>query len=139
MSNATQRGSTHLEKNTGVTENSFGKSVESQAQILDAEKIATGTDVDELLNVYRLEPISHDPKARSLDTIFVTARTAGDARIVAAGTETDFQDVDGAPAEDVSTANASVFRDPNIYTVIEVKTGIGGLQRGLLREGFHGD
>ncbi len=72
------------------------------------------------------------------DTRGICCRASGgDARIVAGGAEVDFQGGDGAPAEYVSTANASVFRDPNIYTGIEVKTGIGDLHRGLLRDSSH--
>ncbi len=92
--------------------NHFGRSVESQAQITDAEKIATATEVGE--NIYRLEPVAPPYDARwdqapSLGTVIVAARTAGDARIVAAGAELDFQEIDALPAEEVSTRNASAF------------------------------
>lgn len=136
MSNATTTGSTHS-GNTGTTDNHFGRSVESQAQIVDAEKIATATEVGELLNVYRLEPVAPPYDARwdlapSQGAVIVAARTAGDARVVAAGAELDFQEVDALPAEDVSTRNASAFRDEKAYTVIEVEHGREGLQRGVL-------
>lgn len=136
MSNATRTGPAHS-GDTGSTENHFGRSVESQAQIADAEKIATATDVGEVLNVYRLEPVAPPDDARwdlapSVGTVIVAARTAGDARIVASGAELDFQKVDALPAEDVSTRNASVFRDEKAYTVTEVGHGREGLQRGVL-------
>jgi len=137
MSNANQAGSKSGENN-GTTENHFGDSVESQAQIADAQKIATGTTPGELLNIYRLEPLtslsdlSRD-NAPSSGIVTVAARTAGDARIVAAGSELDFQEIDAAPAGDVSTRHASVFRDEKSYTVIEVERGRTDLQRGLIK------
>jgi hypothetical protein len=136
MSNATGTGSTYS-VSPGTTENHFGRSVESQAQIADAEKIAMATEVGEVLNVYRLEPVAPPYDARwdqapSLETVIVAARTAGDARIVAAGAELDFQEIDALPAEDVSTRNASAFRDEKAYTVVEVEHGREGLQRGVL-------
>ncbi|SFB50882.1 hypothetical protein SAMN03159496_04468 [Rhizobium sp. NFR07] len=136
MTNA-RVGSPHNE-GTSTTENQFGRSVESQAQIADAEKIATATEVGELLNIYRLEPVAPPndfrwDQAPSLGTVVVAARTAGDARIVAAGAELDFQEIDALPAEDVSTRNASAFRDEKAYTVIEVEHGREGLQRGVLQ------
>ena len=136
MSNAARPGST-TSANSGTTDNRFGRSTESQAQIADAEKIATATEVGEVLNVYRLEPVAPPYDARwdqapFLGTLIVAARTAGDARIVAAGAELDFQEIDALPAEDVSTRNASAFRDEKTYTVIEVEHGREGLQRGVL-------
>ncbi|MQY45739.1 hypothetical protein GAO09_06650 [Rhizobiales bacterium RZME27] len=136
MSNATRTGSIHSE-NTGTTDNHFALSVESQAQLADAERTAVSTEAGEILNIYRLEPAAppHDARwdqAPSLGTVIVAARTAGDARIVAAGGELDFQEVDALPAEDVSTRNASAFRDEKAYTVIEVEHGREGLQRGVI-------
>jgi hypothetical protein len=64
--------------------------------------------------------------------VVVAARTAGDARIVAAGRELDFMEVDAAPAEHVTTSNASAFRNEKLYTVIEVAHGRSDLQRGIL-------
>ena len=55
-----------------------------------------------------------------------------EARIVAAGRELDFMEVDAAPAEDVTTANASAFRDDKLYSVIEIDRGRGDLRRGVL-------
>lgn len=136
MSNATRTGSIHSE-NTGTTDNHFARSVESQAQLADEETAALSTEAGEILNIYRLEPAAspHDARwdqAPSLGTVIVAARTAGDARIVAAGAELDFQEVDALPAQDVSTRNASAFRDEKAYTVIEVEHGREGLQRGLI-------
>jgi hypothetical protein len=54
---------------------------------------------------------------------------------VAAGAEVDFTELNALPAEDVTTRNASVFRDETIYTVIEVEHDCEGLTRGL----FEGD
>jgi hypothetical protein len=62
----------------------------------------------------------------------VAARTAGDARIVAAARELDYMEVDSAPAEDVSTANASAFRSEKLYTVVELEHGRHDLRRGVL-------
>lgn len=136
MSDTTGTGSTHS-VGPATTKNRFGRSVESQAQIADAQKIATATEAGEILNVYRLEPVAAPYDARwdqapFLGTLTVAARTAGDARIVAAGAELDFQEIDALPAEDVSTRNASAFRDEKAYTVIEVEHGREGLQRGVV-------
>ncbi|QCL97993.1 hypothetical protein CFBP7129_25685 (plasmid) [Agrobacterium tumefaciens] len=124
-------------ENTGTTDNRFGYSVESQAQFDDAAEIARGTDTGESLNIYRLEPVAapDDPRwqnAPAHGTVVVAARTAGDARVVAAGAELDFLEVDALPAEDVSTLNASAFRDEKLYTVIEVGRGLQGLVRGVV-------
>jgi hypothetical protein len=53
----------------------------------------------------------------------VVARTAVDARIVAASCQRDFMEVDSAPAEDVTTMNASALRNHKLYTVIEIEHG----------------
>lgn len=134
MSNATQddqRGT----KNNGVSDTEFGRSVESQAQIADAEILASATDPGEVLNVYRLEPVAPPDdfrwdNARSHGSIYVAARTAGDARIVAAGHEGDFLETASLPGEDVTTRHASAFRDEKAYTVIEVAHALSGLHRG---------
>ncbi|MGO7565561.1 hypothetical protein ACC754_42075, partial [Rhizobium johnstonii] len=54
----------------------------------------------------------------------------GDARIVAAALELDFMEVDAAPAEDVTTFNASAFRDDKLYTVIEIDLNRRDVMRG---------
>jgi len=41
-------------------------------------------------------------------------------------------EIDALPAEDVSTLNASAFRDEKLYTVIEVEHGRQGLTRGVM-------
>jgi hypothetical protein len=41
-------------------------------------------------------------------------------------------EVDSAPAEDVSTANASAFRSEKLYTVVELEHGRHDLRRGVL-------
>ncbi len=62
----------------------------------------------------------------------MAARTPGDARIMAASRELDFMEVDAAPAEGVTTANASAFRDDKLYTVIEIDRDRTDISRGIL-------
>jgi hypothetical protein len=136
MSNATQDNDRNA-PNNGANHNEFGRSVESQAQIRDAQTMASATDENEVLNIYRLVPIAPPNDARwhnapSVGEVIVAARTAGDARIVAAGRELDFQEIDALPAEDVTTRNASIYRDEKAYTVIEIEHGRSGLKRGVL-------
>jgi len=69
------------------------------------------------------------PQTTALSSL---ARTAGDARIVAASRELDFMEIDAAPAEDVTTSNASAFRDDKLYTVVELERGRSDLKRGVL-------
>ncbi len=102
----------------------------------DAETVASA-DFREPLNVYRLVPIAapNDPRwenAPPQGEVVVAARTAGDARIVAAGRELDFMDIDAAPAEDVTTAHASAFRSEKLYTVIEIEHGRTDVSRGIV-------
>jgi hypothetical protein len=138
MSNATrdnQRGT----KNNAVSGTEFGKSVESQAQIADAATLASGTDDGEMLNVYRLVPVAPPTdyrwdKAPSHGSVLVAARTAGDARIVAAGHEGEFLETASLPGEDVMTTHASAFRDEKAYTVIEIARELPGLTRGPVQE-----
>jgi hypothetical protein len=136
MSNATQSGDSDA-LNNGENRNQFGRSVESKAQIADAATTASATDDGEELNVYRLVPIAPPNDARWQQTphageVVVAARTAGDARIVAAGAELDFMEVEAVPAEDVTTRNASIFRDEKAYTVIAVEFRRPDLKRGVL-------
>ncbi|NLS17706.1 hypothetical protein HGP16_14180 [Rhizobium sp. P40RR-XXII] len=135
MSNVSRTGSDDINNATSRTR--FGRSVESKAQMQDAAVLSAAADGDEMLNIYRLEPIAapEDPRwgnAPNQGTVVVAARTAGDARIVAAGKELDFMEVDAAPAEDVTTSNASAFRDDKLYTVIEIARGRTDLKRGIL-------
>ncbi|KQV78175.1 hypothetical protein [Rhizobium sp. Root1220] len=136
MSNVVRNGENAA--NNATTTNTFGRSVESQAQIDDAATIGSASvGGGETLNIYRLEPIAapDDPRwenAPGHGVIVVAARTAGDARIVAASRELDFMEVDAAPAEDVTTVNASAFRDDKLYTVIEVEHGRSDLERGVV-------
>ncbi|MEF0942188.1 hypothetical protein [Rhizobium sp. BR 362] len=134
MSNVVKSGGT--DPNNATSSTTFGRSVESQAQMEDAQLKGAST-VGEPLNVYRLVPIAapDDPNwqnAPSHGEIVVAARTAGDARIVAAARELDYMEVDSAPAEDVSTANASAFRSEKLYTVVELEHGRHDLRRGIL-------
>ena len=144
MSNARNDGIGNEPFNTGTSSTNFGRSVESQAQIADAEAAATATSDGELLNIYRLVPVAPANDARWNNTpepreITVAARTAGDARIVAAGSELDYMEVEALPGEDVTTRHASIFRDEKAYTVIEVERGRRDLQRGLLQGGTRVD
>jgi len=132
MSNANNAGG--QDSFNGTSDTSFGRSVESQAQIADA---VTSEQPGEILNVYRLVPTAgpSDPNwgnAPNHGEIVVAARTTGDARIVAADRELDFMDVDAAPAGDVTTKNASAFRNDRLYTVIEIERDQRGLTRGVL-------
>jgi len=121
----------------GVSRTHFGQSVESQAQMEDAVREYGAASGDEELNVYRLVPIAAPTdtnwqNAPSQGEVIVAARTAGDARIVAASRELDFMEIDSAPAEDVTTINASAFRNDKLYSVIEIEHGRSDLQRCVL-------
>ena len=134
MSNVVKTGQD--ESNNATSRTTFGRSTESKAQIRDAAAVETYSP-DEPLNVYRLEPIAapDDPRwdnATNHGIVIVAARTAGDARIVAASRELDFVEIDAAPAEDVTTSNASAFRDDKLYTVVEIERGRSDLKRGVL-------
>ncbi|MEZ2223484.1 hypothetical protein [Rhizobium sp. RCC_161_2] len=136
MSNVVKTGGD--DPNNATSSTTFGRSVESQAQIADAARKGTDDLMGfEALNVYRLEPLAapDDPRwqnAPSQGVLLVAARTSGDARIVASARELDFMEVDAAPAEDGTTSNASAFRDDKLYTVIEVEHGRRDLRRGVL-------
>ncbi|WP_105422362.1 hypothetical protein [Neorhizobium sp. T25_27] len=143
MSNATQDDDRDR-KNSGASSSHFGRSLESGAQRMDAEKIASATEEGEILNVYRLEPVAppYDYRwdnAPPVGKVVVAARTAGDARIVAAGHEHDFLDVASLPGEDVTTRHASAFRDEKAYTVIEIQHAKAGLTRRVLLGPAFGD
>lgn len=117
------------------TDGSFG-TVESRAQSDDARETSS-TPPGEVLNVYKLIPIAAPNDLRWQNSpghgvVLVAARSSGDARIVAAGRELDFMEIDAAPAEDVTTSNASAFRSEKLYTVLEVEKGRTDLARGVL-------
>ncbi|MEB2848015.1 hypothetical protein [Endobacterium cereale] len=136
MSNATQSGSVSP-ANSGTTATEFGSSVESRAQREDPARLESQGEASEVLNVYRLEPTAapSDPRwdnSPPMGVVTVAARTTGDARIVATGLELDFQEIDAAPADDVTTINASAFRDEKLYTVVELENGRVDLTRGVL-------
>lgn len=126
------------EPNNATSATTFGRSVESRAQIADAAQTASAAvGGQEPLNVYRLAAAAalDDPRWANSPyqgEVTVAARTSGDARIVAATRELDFMEVDSAPADDVTTANASAFRSELLYTVIEVERGRSDLKRGVL-------
>lgn len=65
-----------------------------------------------------------------------SARTVGDARTVATGLELSFQEFDAAPADDVTTKNASAFRDDKLYTVLESESGRVDLTRSVFIGGL---
>ena len=136
MSNVVKTDGT--DPNNATTLNTFGKSMESQAQIHDAAEISAPKVGDgEKLNVYKLVPIAERDDPRWANSpyqgeVVVAARTSGDARIVASAHEHDFMKIDAAPAEDVTTSNASAFRSEKLYTVIEVDRDRGDLSRGVL-------
>jgi len=134
MSNVVKTGDQEI--NNATSRTTFGRSVESQAQIRDANTLDQ-PKTNEPLNIYRLEPLAaaDDPRwdrAPSHGIVIVAARTAGDARIVAANRELDFMEVDAAPAEDVTTANASAFRDEKLYSVTEIERGRNDIERGVV-------
>jgi len=133
MSNASN-DQNNLGPTNATSPTTFGQSVESKAQRDDA---VTTDDTRERLNVYRLEPIAeaNDPRwdnSPYQGIVVVAARTSGDARIVAAERELDFMEIDSAPAEDVTTSNASAFRSEKLYTVIEIDHGRMDLTRSVL-------
>ncbi len=133
MSNA-NNDQNNLGPTNATSPTTFGQSVESKAQRDDA---VTTDDTRERLNVYRLEPLAeaNDPRwdnSPYQGIVVVAARTSGDARIVAAERELDFMEIDSAPAEDVTTSNASAFRSEKLYTVIEIDHGRMDLTRSVL-------
>lgn len=135
MSNVSKAGGDDY--NNATTRNTFGSSLESQAQMSDAAAEGAPGGAGEKLSIYRLEPIAapDDPRwanSPGHGVVTVAARTSGDARIVAASRELDFMEVDAAPAEDVTTLNASAFRDDKLYTVIEVDRGRTDIARGVI-------
>ncbi|MGV1759900.1 hypothetical protein ACQZ6F_26515 [Rhizobium sp. A22-96] len=89
------------------------------------------------MKLYRLVPTAadNDPNwlgGKSHGEVLVAARTAGDARVVAAERELDFMEIDAVPAEDKTTKMASVFRNEKLYTVIEVNNGKQYHHRGVI-------
>ncbi|UXN62327.1 hypothetical protein [Phyllobacterium zundukense] len=81
----------------------------------------------EPLKIFRLLPIADeaDPRWDNADNqgeVIVRARSAADARVVAAEAEDDFLDMDVAPADGDTTRTFSAFRDDKLYTVVEDTT-----------------
>lgn len=127
------------DKNHAMTKSDrTARPLERAGREADAAKAGQGGDAHpERLNVYRLQPIADadDPRWENSPfqgTVVVAARTAGDARIVAAGRELDFMEVDAKPAEDVTTSMASAFHSDKLYTVIEIDRDRTDLRRGVL-------
>ncbi|MBU0739324.1 MAG: hypothetical protein KJ981_11315 [Alphaproteobacteria bacterium] len=112
--------------------------LEAAARRSDAAAVEHGMSRgDELLSIYRLEPIAapDDPRwdnAPGHGVVTVAARSTGDARLVAASQELDYMEIDAKPAEDVTTGMASAFRSEKLYTVIEIARDRQGLTRGLI-------
>lgn len=89
------------------------------------------------LRIYRLIPTAanDDPNwldATTHDELVVCAVSAGDARIVAADRELDFLEIDAAPAYDVTTVNASMYRNEKLYSVVDDGPAIAGIERGII-------
>lgn len=84
--------------------------------------------MSDTLKIYCLVPNAPADDPQWMDrppqgSIYVRARTTGDARLVASEAELDFLDTDAAPAEGNSTLMASAFRSEKLYTVIEDNSG----------------
>jgi hypothetical protein len=80
------------------------------------------------LALFRLVPRAAPDDPRWLghipsDGVVVRARSAADARVVAAEAETDFLDIDAKPSHGVSTRFASAFRDELLYQAVEIAEG----------------
>ena len=117
------------------------QSVESVAQRQDAEReISAEVKSGESLHVFRLVPTAapDDPNwdlAPSQGEITVVARSAADARVVAAAYELKFMTAPFVPGNDVSTMEASAFRNDRLYAVVETSVDCHGLPRGLFDSG----
>lgn len=80
------------------------------------------------LSLYRLLPIAagNDPRwdmATFQGEVVVRARSAADARLVAADAEADFREVQAAPGDGKTTGMASAFRNDKLYTVVDEEPG----------------
>lgn len=96
------------------------------------------------MKIYRLVPdaATKDPHwdlAEPAGEVVVRARSAADARIIAAEAEIDFLDTKAKPGDGVSTSFASAFRDDKLYSVVEddrspfPREGPRGVLKGLAR------
>jgi hypothetical protein len=79
---------------------------------------------EEHLGIYRLIPTARSDDsgwdlAPSQGEVVVRARSAADARVVAAEAEGDFTEIDAKPGHGVRTNPASAFRDIRLYSVVE--------------------
>ncbi|MFD1746783.1 hypothetical protein ACFSE1_15010 [Rhizobium helianthi] len=84
--------------------------------------------MSERLKIFSLVPNAPDDDPQWMDrppqgTVYVRARTAGDARLVASQAEDDYTEIDALPAEGNSTRMASAFRSEKLYSVIEDESG----------------
>ncbi|MDE1152540.1 MAG: hypothetical protein PW788_08395 [Micavibrio sp.] len=116
------------------------QSLESKAQTLDAAReLSAEVGNGETLHIYRLVPTAatDDPNwdlAPCQGEIKVVARTSGDARVVAAAYELHSMTAPFYPGNDVSTIEASAFRNERLYTVIQVSGDCHDLQRGIFND-----
>ena len=110
MSNSVTTGGNEPFSGTGGT--TVGRSVESQAQLLDAAReSSTFVEHGETLGIYKLVPIAalNDHNwdiAPSRGNMIVAALTTGDARVVAAAFEVNFMKSNFTPGESVATMGA---------------------------------
>lgn len=82
----------------------------------------------ERLRIFRLVPDApaDDPGwdiAPPVGEVIVRAHSPADARIVAAGAEVDYPDLQALPGDGVETAFASALRDDKLYRVEEDGSG----------------
>lgn len=136
MPNKVEKGGKKPFKETSG--NAVGQSVEALAQLRDAAReLSAFVGHDETLGVYELVPVAaaDDPNwdiAPSRGKMLVAARTAGDARVVAAAFEGNFMNARSMPGMSIATMGASAFRNEKLYTVIEIDRGRRDLDRGVM-------
>lgn len=102
------------------------------------------TSANQHLQRYRLVPVAADydqnwDRAPSHGVVTVCARSAADARVVAAEAEGDFTDVSAKPGDGNSTAFASAFRDDKLYAVEDDGPCHEGDARGVVAGQLSGD
>jgi hypothetical protein len=113
---------------------------EFEAQRMDAEReLSASIGEGETLHIYQLVPTAEpdDPNwvlAPSHGKMKVVAKTAGDARVLAAAYEFKFMAAPFIPGNAIATMEASAFRNDRLYTVIEISADIKGLPRGILSD-----
>lgn len=88
---------------------------------------------EEGLGLYRLKPVAQpdDPSwdiSPNHGEVVVRARSAADARLVAAEAELDAPDLNEKPSHGTSTDFASSFRNERLYTVVEEPDDAGAAE-----------